>query len=186
MGNVLDSATYVAAGLTGDRMVEHVSETLVLGVGNTLLADEGAGVHAMHYLEARYDLPDTRYLDAGTLSFTLAADIANARHLVVFDAAVLDSPPGTVRVFEDAEMDRWLKSGRRSVHEVGFADLIDIARLEDCLPEHYALIGIQPAVLGWGDEPSDVVRRALPQAASRAAELITKWSGAALSAVVNR
>ena len=53
--------------------------TLVLGVGNVLLADEGAGVHAMRYLQDHYDLPNTTYLDAGTLSFTLAADIAEAR-----------------------------------------------------------------------------------------------------------
>ena len=100
--------------------------TLVLGVGNILLADEGAGVHAMHYLEDTHDFSDTRYLDGGTLSFTLAADIAEADNLIVFDAAQLEAEPGAVRVFEDHEVDEFLKSGRRSVHEVGFADLMDI------------------------------------------------------------
>jgi hydrogenase maturation protease len=152
-----------------------MANTLVLGVGNVLLADEGAGVHAMRYLQDHYDLPDTTYLDAGTLSFTLAADIAEADNLIVFDAAQIDAEPGTVRVFEGNAVDDFLKFGRCSVHEVGFADLMDISRLEGHLPERYALIGIQPETLGWGDAPSETVRRSLPLAAGNAASLIHKW-----------
>jgi len=152
--------------------------TLVLGVGNILLADEGAGVHAMHYLEDTHDLPDTSFLDGGTLSFTLAGDIADAENLIVFDAAQLEDEPGAVRVFEDEEVDEFLKSGRLSVHEVGFADLMDIARLEGTLPKHYALIGIQPEQLGWGEAPGAAVTRAIPEAAEQAAALIDKWTRA--------
>lgn len=150
--------------------------TLVLGVGNILLADEGAGVHAMRYLEDTHEIPGARYLDGGTLSFTLAADIADADNLVVLDAAQLDDEPGTVRVFEGDDFDEFLTSGRRSVHEVGFADLMDIARLEGTLPKHYALIGIQPEQLGWGEAPGAAVARAIPRAAEKAVELIGKWT----------
>jgi len=153
-----------------------VTNTLVLGVGNILLADEGAGVHAMRYLKDHYDLPDTTYLDAGTLSFTLAADIAAADNLVVFDAAQIGAEPGDIKVFQNDEVDEFLKSGRCSVHEVGFADLMDIARLEGYMPERYALIGIQPEQLGWGDAPSETVRRSMPRAAGNAAALINKWT----------
>jgi len=163
-----------------------VTGTLVLGVGNILLADEGAGVHAMRYLKDHYDLPDTTYLDAGTLSFTLAADIAAADKLIVFDAAQIDAEPGTVRVFQDTEVGDFLKSGRCSVHEVGFADLMDIARLEGNLPERYALIGIQPEQLGWGDSPSETVRRAMPKAAANAAALVHKWRRPIPGKVVNQ
>ena len=150
--------------------------TLVLGVGNILLADEGAGVHAMRYLEDTHDRPDTTFLDGGTLSFTLAADIADADNLIVFDAAQLDDEPGAIKVFEDAQVDEFLTSGRCSVHEVGFADLMDIARIEGTLPEHYALIGIQPEQLGWGEAPGAAVARAIPKAAEKAVELIDKWT----------
>ena len=154
-----------------------MSKTLVLGVGNTLLADEGAGVHAMHYLQSRSsDLPETEFLDAGTLSFTLADDIANAVNLIIFDAAELKKTPGTVRVFENAELDDFLKFGQRSVHEVGFADLMDIARLQDCLPINRALIGIQPGVLGWGEHSGEAVQASFPEAADLATALIRKWS----------
>jgi len=160
-----------------------VTSNLVLGVGNTLRADEGAGVHAMHFLESRYDLPGTRFVDGGTLSFTLAGDIADADNLIIFDAAELAAEPGTVRVFEGGEFDRFLRSGVTSVHEVGFADLMDIARLEDCLPANYALIGIQPESLDWGEAPGAKVRAALPEAAALAAALLERWCGTAAARV---
>jgi hydrogenase maturation protease len=154
-----------------------MTEILVLGVGNTLLSDEGAGVHAMHYLQSQApSREDIEYLDAGTLSFTLADDIASAVHLIILDAAQLNAEPGTVRVFENDELDEFLRFGRRSVHEVGFADLMDIARLQDCLPLNRALIGIQPGDLGWGERPGTAVEAAFPQVANLTAELIKKWS----------
>ena len=159
-------------------------KTLVLGVGNTLLADEGAGVYAMQFLKDEYDLPDTEFLDGGTLSFTLTGAIAEATNLIIFDAAQLDSEPGFVRVFEGAEFQDYLVSGCRSVHEVGFADLMDIARLLDCLPDNCALIGIQPDILGWGDAPGESVRAALPEAAAQAAALICRWRDAAPARVM--
>lgn len=169
-----------AQGKTGDTFGKHplaMSKTLVLGVGNTLLSDEGAGVHAMQYLADHHvDLPATRFLDAGTLSFTLAADIADTDNLVIFDAAQLGEAPATVRVFEGDAFDEFLKSGRRSVHEVGFADLMDIARLQDCLPSRRVLIGLQPDKLGWGEHPGDKVAASIPKAAALAADLIRSWS----------
>lgn len=156
--------------------------TLVLGVGNTLLSDEGAGVYAMRYLCEHFeDLPNTRFLDAGTLSFTLADDIAAANHLLVFDAAQLGGDAGSVRVFEGKAFDKFLTSGRQSVHEVGFADLMDIARLQDCLPTKRALIGIQPELLGWGEKPGDKVAASIPRAAAVAAELIRAWASPSMA-----
>jgi hydrogenase maturation protease len=161
-------------------------KTVVLGVGNTLLADEGAGVYAMHYLRNHYTLPDTEFIDGGTLSFMLANAIAEATNLIIFDAAELDAKPGSVRVFEGAEFDDFLLSGCRSVHEVGFADLMDISRLLDTMPENYALVGIQPGYLGWDDTPGKAVRAATPEAAARAADLIYEWTEPTFTKVVNQ
>jgi hydrogenase maturation protease len=64
------------------------NETLILGIGNTLLTDEGAGIHALNHLQAEYpDIPNLTFLDGGTLSFTLATWIEDCTNLIVFDAA---------------------------------------------------------------------------------------------------
>jgi hydrogenase maturation protease len=160
-----------------------MTTTLVLGVGNVLLSDEGAGVHAMRYLAHHHgDLPNTTFIDAGTLSFTLATAMADADNLLILDAAQLGGDAATVRMFEGPAFDEFLTSGRRSVHEVGIADLIDIARLQDCLPVNRALIGIQPEILGWGDAPGPLVAAAIPEVAARAAALLRRWAAQPVAA----
>ena len=108
--------------------------TLVLGIGNTLLSDEGIGVHVTRYLSDHHGpLPDTEFLDGGTLSFTLAASIENADNLIVIDATQLNEAPGSVRAFVGASggpkwlvlhgLDRvlmpWLLAEARPIHAIG-------------------------------------------------------------------
>lgn len=154
-----------------------VPRTVVLGIGNTLLGDEGAGVHALHALQARAaDLPDVEYLDGGTLSFTLAASIEDAGQLIVLDAARFNAAPGTVRLYEDDAMDRFLGSRRKSsVHEVGLIDLMVMARLAGRFPARRALIGIQPLNLDWADAPTATVAAAIPHACDLALDVIDRW-----------
>lgn len=150
--------------------------TLVLGIGNTLLSDEGIGIHVLNHLHEHHpELAGVTYLDGGTLSFTLAGAIEEADNLIVLDAAELKAEPGTVRTFVGADMDHYLGQGKRSVHEVGLLDLMDMARLTDALPENRALVGVQPRELGWGEQPSDPVAVAVPQAAAEVLALVRAW-----------
>ena len=151
--------------------------TLVLGIGNTLLTDEGVGVHAIHYLQQHHaDLAGTEYIDGGTLSFTLAGPIEDAENLIVIDAAQLNENPGTVRTFVGTAMDDYLSSQRqRSVHEVGLMDLMSMVRLAGRLPKHRALIGVQPKSLEWGESPSKELAAAIPMVCEQAVQLIQEW-----------
>ncbi len=151
-------------------------ETLILGIGNTLLTDEGAGIHALNHLQSVYpDIPNLTFLDGGTLSFTLAVWIEDCDNLIVFDAAELYQPAGTVNTYVGAAMDEFLGTSKRSAHEVGLLDLMDIARITDHLPENRALIGIQPEIMDWGMKPTTAVQNALDTAANEAVTLIRQW-----------
>jgi hydrogenase maturation protease len=153
-----------------------MKRAIVLGIGNTLLSDEGAGVHALRRLQAQGGVANVELIDGGTLSFTLAGPIEESDALVVIDAAELGAEPGAIRVFEGEEMDRFLGGSRtRSVHEVGLLDLMAIAALAGRLPERRALVGIQPQALGWGDAPSAPVAQAIPVACDRTRELLERW-----------
>ena len=151
--------------------------TLVLGIGNTLLSDEGIGVHVSNYIRQHYtDLPDTECLDGGTLSFTLLGEIERSEKLIVIDATELDGEPGCIRTFVGDEMDRFLNfQSKRSVHEVSLVDLLSISRLTDHLPVKRALIGIQPQSLDWGETPSVELQAAIPAASEMAVKLIQEW-----------
>ena len=152
------------------------NNTLILGIGNTLLADEGTGVHMLDYMSRHHpDLTGVEYLDGGTLSFTLAPWIEEADNLIVIDAAELDAPPGTVEVFSGQEMDRFAGKTKRSVHEVSLGDLLAIAHLTNAIPENRVLIAIQPEKVDWGSCLSNPVKRALPIAAQQIVERLGRW-----------
>ena len=80
-----------------------------------------------------------------------------------------------VKLLVGAEMDHFVGHGERSVYEVGLADLMTIARLQERLPGNRVFLCIQPAELGWGEAPSDVVARVIPEAASDVLGLLYKW-----------
>ncbi len=150
---------------------------LVIGIGNVLLGDEGAGVHAMRLLERDCEgVRGVEFVDGGTLGLTLAGLVDSRCALIVLDAARMDAPPGSWSVFEGEEMDTFLGSSRqRSVHEVGLLDVMALAALGGRLPARRALIGIQPHTIDWSVEPSEPVVRALPAACREARALIERW-----------
>ncbi len=152
------------------------TDTLILGIGNTLLTDEGVGIHALDLLRSSYpNLPEVALIDGGTLSFTLAAYIEDCDKLVVLDAAELKAPPGTVKTMVGKEMDAFLGAARRSPHEVSLLDLFDIARLTESLPEKRALIGIQPGRIEWGMQPTAPVEQALGTVINEVINLLAQW-----------
>ncbi|MBU1191059.1 MAG: HyaD/HybD family hydrogenase maturation endopeptidase [Gammaproteobacteria bacterium] len=150
---------------------------LVLGLGNTLLSDEGAGIHVIRYLQEQFpDRPNVEYLDGGTLSFTLSEPIENADALIVVDAAELGTEAGVVRCYQDKAMDDFVGGNRkRSVHEVSLIDLLAVAYLTERLPKRRALVGIQPASVDWGDQPTQKVADAIPTAGRQILDLIEAW-----------
>ncbi len=152
-------------------------KTLVLAIGNTLLTDEGAGIHALQALEKIHPEPeDVTYLDGGTLSFTLAGAVEDADNLIVLDATQLKSEPGTVDCMINEEMDYFLGNCKRSVHEIGLLDLLDISRLTGNLPKKRALVAIQPDVIDWGEYPTEQVAAAIPVVVDKVLALMKEWS----------
>jgi hydrogenase maturation protease len=152
------------------------STALVLGIGNVLLSDDGAGVKLVERLQSELGADAANFVDGGTLSFSLLSYVESADSMLVIDAADLGSAPGTINLFEGVAMDRFLASvRRRTVHEVGLIDLLDMARLQDCLPSRRALLCIQPYRIDWSETLSAPVAQALPAAGRQAQALLERW-----------
>jgi hydrogenase maturation protease len=160
------------------RMALTASPALVLGFGNVLLSDDGAGVRLIERLRSEMDAGAADFIDGGTLSFSLLSYVEASDSMLVADAADLDAIPGTIGFFEGAAMDDFLKSSRRrTVHEVGLIDLLDMARLRDCLPSRRALLCIQPGRIDWSEALSAPVAEAMPEAARQARSTLQRWRG---------
>ncbi|WP_298423290.1 HyaD/HybD family hydrogenase maturation endopeptidase [Rhodoblastus sp.] len=151
------------------------ASVLVLGIGNVLMSDDGAGVHAARGLEPS-DSDHLRVLDGGTLGLSLLAEIETCDALIVFDAARFGAEPGAVKTFTGSEMDAQLSGVKRTAHEVALCDLLNAAELIGRKPEFRALIGVEPDRVGWGLEPTETVASAIPEMRRVARELIERWA----------
>jgi hydrogenase maturation protease len=153
-------------------------ELLVIGIGNILLRDEGAGVRVAEWVghanEGRPHgfPPRTRVVDGGTLGLELLPMLEDARAVVLIDAVNLHGAPGDVAVLRGERLKGTL-ANHLSPHEVGIGDLLAAGRLAGTLPEQIALVGIQPGEIAVGLDLTDAVQAALPRAAALARS--TAW-----------
>jgi len=147
----------------------------VVGIGNSLLTDDGAGIHTLERFAEGNTNDDVFCLDGGTVGLALLDRLSDLDGLVALDAMKLGHRPGTVTVLEGKAMDSHLRNQHGSVHEVGLSDLMDALRLRGDLPEKRALIGIEPEDMDWGTEPTAAVAAALPKAAEHANNLVRNW-----------
>lgn len=132
-------------------------KTLVLGLGNVLLSDEGVGVHVVRLLRERYRFPqEVEILDGGTLGLDLLPYIEDAGRLLIVDALQMDALPGTLARLVGDEIPAIL-SLKYSPHQMGLSDLLAAARLRGHLPAEIVLWGVQPASLEVGLELSPTV-----------------------------
>ncbi len=149
---------------------------LVLGIGNRLLSDDGAGAAAIDKLESDPALKSRAiFQDGGTIGLALLPAIENAAGFIAIDAAQLNATLGTVRVFEGEAMDAQLAGGKRTVHDVSILSLVSAAALAGTLPERRALVTIQPASVGWGTSLSPAVAAAIPAACEAVSALLAEW-----------
>jgi hydrogenase maturation protease len=129
---------------------------LILGIGNILLRDEGVGVRVVEKL-ADLDLPDhVEIVDGGTAGADLLDVIADRSKLIVVDAVDIDSEPGAVVRFTDAQpLNRSHK--QMSLHELGIIETIQMTKQLGCPPEKVVFFGIKPADLTPGLDLSPTV-----------------------------
>lgn len=153
----------------------------VVGIGNSLLTDDGAGIHTLERFAEGNTRDDVICIDGGTVGLALLDRLTNLDGLIALDAMKLGFPPGTVTVLRGEDMDAHLRNQHGSVHEVGLSDLMDALRLRADLPGNRALIGIEPENMDWGTQPTARVAAALPRAVRCARSLVREWrAGTAL------
>lgn len=96
-------------------------DTLVLGIGNTLLGDEGVGVHVVRALGELP--PGVEALDGGTGSLVLLEPMQEASRLILVDATADGSPPGTLARLRPRFSSDFPPS--LAAHDIGLRDLLE-------------------------------------------------------------
>jgi len=103
---------------------EPQNKTLILGLGNVLMGDEGIGVYVVRELEKRTLPANVECLDGGTGGFTLLEPLEDADRIIIVDAANDGNPEGTVT----RTTPRFARDypPTLTAHDVGMKDLLDI------------------------------------------------------------
>jgi hydrogenase maturation protease len=137
-------------------------DVLVLGLGNLLCADDGAGVAALHAFRRAWTVPErVRVVDGGTLGMDLIALVAASDRVILVDAVGADAAPGTIVRLAGDDVAPAVY-GLLSPHQIGVADLLAGVAWLDRSPREVVIVGVVPASteLGLGCTPR--VAAALP------------------------
>ena len=119
--------------MTNSDTTTKQDKTLVLGLGNVLMSDEGVGVHVVRALE-KHPLPaNVECLDGGTGGFTLLEPLQEAGRIILIDAAADGNPPGTVtRTTPKFSRDY---PPTLTAHDIGVKDLLDVFYIQGGAPD---------------------------------------------------
>ena len=135
-----------------------MKSSVVIGLGNPLMSDEGIGVHIVGALSERgTELPGFDFMDLGTSGAKLLHAIAGRKRAYIIDCAFLGREPGAMVRFEPDEVVSNKACPRLSLHEGDVLGTIELSRrLGEC-PGVVVIFGIQPEKVEPGESLSDTL-----------------------------
>lgn len=157
--------------------LDYACDTLVLGIGNLLWADEGFGIRTLEALHADWCFaPGTRLLDGGTQGLYLLPYVEDCRRLLIFDAVDYGLEPGSLKVVRDDDVPAFMGVKKMSLHQTGFQEVLSVACLRGWNPNNVTLIGCQPEILDdYGGSLSATVKARMPEALELALSTLRGW-----------
>ncbi len=151
------------------------ARTLILGVGNRILSDEGVGIHVIERLTAEYEFSEeVLVLDGGTLGLDLLYYLEGVENLLLIDAVQNDGTPGTLSRLEGDDVPAFM-SIKMSPHHIGIPDMLFAAKLKGIYPKNVVLIGVQPERLEIGLDLSPAVEARVETLVEQVLEQLREW-----------
>jgi hydrogenase maturation protease len=151
-----------------------VPRIAVLGLGNPMRADDAVGMLALEAMGTDPRLSaEVRLIEGGTLGLDLLHPLEGVTHLLALDAIDGGAPPGTLLRFAGERIADL--PAAKSVHLLGFTDLIGAMRLTGNVPGEIVVLGVQPERIAWGTELSSTVAAAVPPLLDAAFSQLGAW-----------
>ena len=137
--------------MSSGATVERSSATLVVGLGNPILGDDGVGWRVVEALEGRLDgdkgvgdVASPVELDKVAVGgLSLMERLIGYDRVILVDAVLSTDRPGIVSVGSLAETACRLASHLDSAHDVPLTEALSVGRaLGACLPDDITVVGI--------------------------------------------
>ncbi|HSB54419.1 MAG TPA: HyaD/HybD family hydrogenase maturation endopeptidase [Gemmatimonadales bacterium] len=150
-------------------------KTLVVGLGNPLMADDGVGLAALERLREEYDVPPTVALtDGGTWGMMLLPAIEEAEELLLLDAVRTASSPGTLRELGREQLQLYF-SHKISPHQIDLKEVLAVADLRGNLPPRLVVIGVEPELVDMRHSLSPCVEIRVGDMVEAAVRQLAEW-----------
>ena len=148
-------------------------KTLVLGIGNTLLGDDGVGIHAARELATKVNRDDVAILDIGTDGLNLLEVMMGYDRMIVIDAIVTENADiGNIYCLKPEQL--YTPSGFSvSPHHFNLATTLEIGRklFPGEIPEDVTVFAVDTIeATEISEKMTDKVQDALPVLVSRVLE----------------
>ena len=148
----------MSVALSNEKRHGSLRQTLIVGVGNRLMGDEGIGPHIVDNLSQSPMPPYVRVLDCGCDLLNLVSYIDKPRKIVVVDAVRTGAKPGRIHRFDFSDFE-FIKTKTHSAHQLQIVDALRLLKqvcpcLADC---EITVIGIEPKTIELGTDLSKEV-----------------------------
>ncbi len=132
----------------------------IAGIGNFILRDEGFGVHVVQYLLKHYAFPDNVEIqDIGTAGIYMAPFLEECDPIFVIDVVDIQGEVGSFHYFTLEDVKAGNFQMRMSPHQLGFLEILEVAKLRGNAPEHVEFYTVIPKELTESIELSDIVAK---------------------------
>ncbi len=140
---------------------------LLLGLGNPLMADDGAGQELLSKLSCHASTwgKQVEFVDGGTQGLALLGLFEGREAVVFLDAVRLGDKPGAVHVLRGQELLRMGARPASTAHEGSAPQILAALALLGETPKEVAMIGLEPEKIGLGIGLSPSVQDSLGVAA---------------------
>lgn len=118
-----------------------MSEIGIIGIGNTLMGDDGAGVAVLEKLKDR--VGDAEIVELATGGVNLVHELARFDRVILVDAGEFGAEPGRIAVFKPEDVQS-VKTVGYSLHDWDIFTSIKLSREMGECPEKVILVAIQP------------------------------------------
>lgn len=146
-----------------------MTRTVIFGIGNTLMADDGAGVRVLDLLT---DLPgNVRLVEMATAGMSLLHNFDGVDRAIIIDAVDFGGKPGEIRILKPGDVDS-IKTVGYSLHDLDILKVLELAKQMGTLPKEVFIAAIQPVILEMGEGLSPEVEAALPELAAQIKPLL--------------
>lgn len=150
---------------------EKSEKILIVGLGSTLLGDEGIGVRIIELLQEKAKLPPgITLLDGGTAGYTLIDCMKDYKRVILIDAVKGGGNPGSIYYFSFDDIMRKPEL-KLSGHQIDLPEVLMLAKKLGELPE-MTLIGIEPENIDYGMKLSLTAKEAAKQVIENLGDLL--------------